>query len=309
MLKTGHRGLISALTSFFNSVLDGTLQAPEAWKQSKLKVIFKKGDPEMPGNYRPISIIPVLAKLFSSILYKRIQVLVDSKLADEQYGFRKGRGCSDAVHILRTVIEKSAEWGETLWIATLDVEKAFDRVHHSSLFEALMDFEVDASVVAALYNLYSGLQASVEIWLGVESRRFQVQRGVRQGDPLSPLLFNMVLNQVLADLRPEWRRRKYGTDVGASVLGERLTHVAFADDMTVVAKSWLSMRRMLSMLRQALALRGLTLHPSKCKVQTNQEDWQRRGDISVDDDLTVEVLDQDTGLILLGTVLSLTDVS
>ena len=191
----------------------------------------------------------------------------------------------------------------------MDVEKAFDRVHHSSLFEALMDFEVDASVVAALYNLYSGLQASVEIWLGVESRRFQVQRGVRQGDPLSPLLFNMVLNKVLADLRPEWRRRKYGTDVGTSVLGERLTHVAFADDMTVVAKSWLSMRRMLSMLRQALALRGLTLHPSKCKAQTNQEEWQRRGDIPVDDDLTVEVLDQDTGLILLGTVLSLTDVS
>ena len=117
------------------------------------------------------------------------------------------------------------------------------------------------------------------------------------------------LKVILADLRLEWRRRKYGTDVGASVRGERLTHVAFADDMTLVAKSWLSMRRMLSMLRQALALRGLTLHPSKCKLQTNQEDWQSRGSICIDDGFAVEVLDHDTGLILLGTVLSLTDVT
>ena len=150
--------------------------------------------------------------------------VMDSKLADEQFGFRKGRGCSDAIHILRVVIEKSAEWGEQLWIATLDVEKAFDRVHHSSLFEALIAGKVDASVVAALSRLYADLWASVELWPGEESRTFQVQRGVRQGDPLSPSLFNLVLNQVLEEVRSAWRRRGYGTNVGASFRGERLTH-------------------------------------------------------------------------------------
>ena len=85
--------------------------------------------------------------------------ILDSRLADEQFGFRKGRGCSDAVHILRTVIEKSAEWGEELWISTLDVVYALDRVHHSSLFEALLT-GVDMSIITALRRLYMDMQAS-----------------------------------------------------------------------------------------------------------------------------------------------------
>ena len=85
----------------------------------------------MPKNYWPISIIPVMSKLYSTILYNRIQDGIEATLSDEQYGFQKGRGCCDAVHVLRLVVEKSAEWGEQLWVPALDVEKAFDRVHHS----------------------------------------------------------------------------------------------------------------------------------------------------------------------------------
>ena len=309
MLKTGHAGLIQALATLFNDILQDTMPTPDTWKCVKLKLIFKKGDPEMPKNYRPISIIPVLAKLYSTILYQRLRALLDSQLSDEQYGFRKGRGCADAVHILRTVIEKSAEWGEELWIATLDVEKAFDRVHHSSLFDVLMKSGADASTVAALYRWYADLQASAVLWPGEESRSFQVERGVRQGDPLSPLLFNLVINQVLEEARVMWMRRGYGTNVGQFLRGERLTHVAFADDMTLVSRSWLSMKRMLSTLRESLASRGLTLHPSKCKLQTNLTEWQRRGEVDVEDGFSVEVLGGDSNLLLLGTVLNLHDAS
>ena len=76
--------------------------------------------------------------------------MVDAQPADEQFGFREGRGCVDAVHILRTVVEKSAEWGEELWIATLVVEQGFDRVHRSSLFDDLLVESVDASIIASL---------------------------------------------------------------------------------------------------------------------------------------------------------------
>jgi hypothetical protein len=309
MLKTGSRTLIEALTAFFNDILQNDLDTPDTWKKVKLKVIFKKGDPELPKNYRPISIIPVLAKLYSTILYNRMKLALDGRLADEQFGFRKGRGCADAVHILRTIIEKSAEWGEELWVATLDVEKAFDRVHHASLFAALMEGGADATAVGALRRLYSDMRASVVLWQGQESRDIDVQRGVRQGDPLSPLLFNLVINQVLEEVRPTWRKRGYGTNIGATVKGERLTHVAFADDMTLVSRSWLSMKRMLMTLRKSLAERGLALHPTKCKVQTNLEQTQKRGNINVEEGFAVEVLHADTHLVLLGTVLSLDDTS
>ena len=166
---------------------------------------------------------------------------MELRLDDEQYGFRRGRGCADAIHILRMVVDKSEEWGEDLWLAALDVEKAFDRVHHSDIFGALVDCQVDANVVATLWKLYQDMQAYVCLWPGADSRSFCVDRGVRQGDPLSPVLFNLVLNRVLEEVSPVWQRRGYGTNVGKMLCGKRLTHIAFADDQTLVARSWTSL--------------------------------------------------------------------
>ena len=112
------------------------------------------------------------------------------------------------------------------------------------------------TIVAALRRLHTDLHASVDAVPGENSRLFQVQHGVRQGDPLSPLLFSLVLQQALTEVEAVWRRRGYGAQSGMSIAGERLTHVPFADDMTLVATSWLSTKRMLSTLRQALARQG-----------------------------------------------------
>ena len=150
MLKTNHPLLLEVIAALFTDILNGAAMAPETSKVTKLKLIFKKGDPEMPNNYRPISIIPVLSKLFSMVLYARIQDLVEDKLAEEQFGFRKGRGCADAVHVLRTVVKKSSEWGEPLFMAALDVAKAFDRVHHADLFGSLLRCGVGLRIVSTL---------------------------------------------------------------------------------------------------------------------------------------------------------------
>jgi hypothetical protein len=207
------------------------------------------------------------------------------------------------------VIEKSAEGGEELWMAALDVEKAFDRVHHTAIFSALIQTTVDVRIVASLQQLYCKMKAYVCLGPGADSRQFEVQRGVRQGDPLSSLLFNLVLEQVLAEVSVVWRRRGYGTNVGEDVRGKRLTHIAFADDMTVIARSWTSLRKMLISLKQALALRGLSLHPSKCKAQTNLDDWNRRGETVLQDDFSIDILPEGQGLKLLGTVLALQDTT
>jgi hypothetical protein len=309
MIKLGHQPFLRCIAHLFNDLLKGTTTPPATWRTTKLKVLFKKGDPSLPQNYRPISIIPVMAKLFSVVLYGRIVQDIDDRLSEEQFGFRRGRGCSDAVHTLRMLVEKSAEWGQPLWIAALDVEKAFDRVHHSSLFAALLDTGIDVSIVSALRALYWQMSGFVVLWQGAESRSFALQRGVRQGDPLSPLLFNLVLDGALREVCATWRCRKYGTLVGEGLRGQRITHVAFADDQTLIAHSWLTMKRMLLTLKSALEKRGLTLHPSKCKLQTNDEDWVQRGSVSIAEGFAVEILPEGEPLTILGTELHLCDAT
>ena len=81
------------------------------------------------------------------------------------------------MHMLRIVIDKSSEWGEELWIAA----KAFDKVHHSVLFDSLVNCRVDPNVITALRKLYCDLTAHVVLWPGTESRSFGIERHVRQG--------------------------------------------------------------------------------------------------------------------------------
>ena len=87
----------------------------------------------------------------------------------------------------------------------------------------------------------------------------------------------------------------------------RLTHVAFADDCTLIARSWTSLKRMVLQLLEALWKRGLSLHPTNCKIQTNIDTWESRGDVMLEDGFSVEVLAVGEPLQVLGTALAFQD--
>ena len=106
MLKDGGRDMIDAISDVFADLLNGETRAPESWNISKIVVLFKKGDATLPKNYRPIAIIPVLSKLYSSVLLRRMEHVLDNVKTPEEMGFRKGYGCCDLVHCLRMVSEK-----------------------------------------------------------------------------------------------------------------------------------------------------------------------------------------------------------
>ena len=147
MLETKHSGLIESIAQVFTDILHGRLDVPSTWSKSRLVVLYKKGDPTLPKNYRPIAIISVLNKLFSGVILARLKPILDALQGPEQAGFRQDFSCSDVVQMLRMVVEKSHEWGVEFWPASLDLEKVFDKVSHEAVFYSLRDGNVDPDII------------------------------------------------------------------------------------------------------------------------------------------------------------------
>ena len=138
------------------------------------------------------------------------------------------------------------------------------------------------------------------------SREFLVQRGTKQGDPISPLIFNSVLKEVMRKVKAKWAKRKYGIQLGS---GEQaiLTNLRFADDVVLIARSLPQLKQMLADVHHECRLAGLELHPDKTKIQHNHIGYGSGvKEVSVGG-MRINVLSQSESILYLGRALSLTD--
>ena len=95
------------------------------------------GDLKDASNWRPIAILPILYKIFARLLYQRLQPILEMEQSDDQFGFREKRRIEDVFSILENLVGKTNEWNLPLWMASIDLRKAFDRILHVPLFDAL----------------------------------------------------------------------------------------------------------------------------------------------------------------------------
>ena len=129
------------------------------------------------SQYRGISLLSQPSKVFARILEKRIIYIVEPQLSENQFGFRKNKGCSDAIFILRQLQEKHIEWNEPLYMAFIDQEKAFDRVVRAELWKCLTERGIFVELLRAVQSLYICSQAAVRTREG-ETDWFEVKCGV-----------------------------------------------------------------------------------------------------------------------------------
>ena len=187
MFLFGGDAAISHLTYFFNSIIQ-MRDVPDNWRESFLVMLHKGGSRNDANNWRPISLLSVSYKIFSRTFYNRIKNILDKQQSEEQFGFRSSRSTTDALIIAESLISKSIEFNVDLWVVSVDLRKAFDRVEHGPLFSALRNQGLDVGYCALLERLYDK-----QVGILGDEHRFSINRGVRQGDILSPLVFNSVL--------------------------------------------------------------------------------------------------------------------
>ena len=307
MLKIDCPVLQTMVLDLFNEVLTSRA-VPSEWRASKLIVLFKKGDPKLPANYRPIAILPLLYKLFSRMLCARLEDTIIGQQSIDQAAYRKSFGADDHLLCLTLLLERCSEWNMEVWFGLVDFEKAFDTVEHAPLWAALKELGVTEAYVDMLKVLYSSQTATVAH--GANSRSFSLERGVKQGDPMSPLLFIAVMEVIFRRLKSRWNKlnhRRSGQYYGIVVDNKTspLTNLRFADDVLLFAASPSDAAKMISDLDQEASKFGLKLHLGKTVLLTNRV--ANRPSVVKSRGLSLKVVASDESERYLGRKLSTTE--
>ena len=263
MLKAGRGIVASQLYCLFNLCWTKG-QVPEDWTKAVIVPIYKgKGSQQDCKNYRGISLLSVVGKLYAKVLTERLINETDGKMWDVQAGFRKGMGCTDQVFSLRCIAEKFLAKHQKVYCAFIDLEKAYDRVVRNELWSTLSTYGVSSSLIRALKSLYENSSACVRI-NGAYTEWFPVERGVRQGCVASPWLFNLFMDNCLTDLKE-------------SVFGLRMNELLikcllYADDQVLLASSANELQKMVTIMNVALKRKGMKVNVSKTKVMVFERD-------------------------------------
>ena len=217
------------ITSLFNVIFD-TSHFPPKWSTSLICPIHKKGDVNNPENYRPISLLPTIYKIFASILNSRLKNWSESFLSQAQAGFRSGFSTTDNIFVLRNIISICLRKNKgKLYSAFIDFKAAFDSVDRKLLFEKLSLWGVNGKFLNIFKAMYTDVNFKVRLEGGV-TKSINSTCGLRQGCPLSPLLFSIFIN----DIEPYLRSLCYK---GVIVGEKEFFCLLYADDLVIMSES------------------------------------------------------------------------
>ena len=225
--------------------------------------------------------------------------MLDQKQAEDQAGFRKSYQTADHLATYSLIEQKCNEWRIKMRPATVDFTKAFDSISHKSIWDALKSCNIDHDYISLLKKIYRDQKASVQT--DEESNIFDIGKGTKQGDPLSSLLFNTVLQYSPKDEIQRWLK-KNGMGIYLSDQDhDCLTNLRFADDVMLFATSKEQIPKMLCEFKEATEKVGLRIHPDKTKIPSNQStinsDTKKHLEV---DDMNIEILTRNESVKYLG---------
>lgn len=218
--------IANPLAALINKIIE-TGTCPHILKTSIITPIYKKGDKNQPVSYRPISVIPTLAKILEKVVNKRLTAFLEKNkiISQEQYGFRKNISTSNAITDLVTNLQQALDESKTPLCIFIDLEKAFDTVNHSILLDTLESYGIRGTPLQFFNSYLSNRTQYVKIndTLSIEKT---LNCGVPQGTVLGPTLFLVYINDL------------YNIETKGKI-------ISYADDTVIIYKhqSWETVKR------------------------------------------------------------------
>ncbi|KAF1320325.1 putative Pollike protein, partial [Globisporangium splendens] len=243
------------LSIVFNDQLRRGILLPSQ-RKSAVVLLYKKGSRAEPGNYRPITLMPVDVKALSKTLTFRLQSVVCSLIHTDQKAFVKGRSIHHHVRFLADLQDLITNLDDEAYAMFLDFEKAFDRVNWDYMFRVLEKMGCGSAFIQWVRLLYTRPQAHLLINQNIQPA-LHPARGVKQGDPLSALLFLLAIEPLGNLLRSH---EEYGVCLNAD---HTATSMFFADDTTLLGGSIPSVQAQLELVDDYCKGSGAKLNLSK----------------------------------------------
>ena len=179
VLKCCGGPLLDYILTLFQTVWEERCVLSE-WRDALLFPVPKKGDLSCSDNWRGISLLDVIGKLFARVFNDKLQLVVEGAVSDSRGGFRAGRGCVDMIFCVCQLVEKAIEHNIKMFLLFVDLRKAYDFVSRAALWCALRKYGVPDVMIELMRSLHDSMSATVAVGRG-RLEPFLVQNGLRQG--------------------------------------------------------------------------------------------------------------------------------
>lgn len=222
-------------------------ELPASCRSAVVSLLPKKGDLASLKNWRPVALLCTDYKILSRALFNRLRLNIEVMVHMDQSYCIPGRTLMDNLFLMRDVIDMCKVSDTNIGILSLDKEKYFDRIDHTYLFSVFSAFGVGDVFTSWVKLIYNGASCMVKVAGGL-SKRFKVERGIRQGCPLSGQLYSLAIEPFLNNIR----NKLNGFHLLNSPLSMPLTLAAYADDVNI----FISEQADVSILKESISLYG-----------------------------------------------------
>ena len=254
-------------------------EVPQDMRDCNIVTLYKnKGDRSDCNNYRGISLLSIVGKLFARVILNRLQKLADRVYPESQCGFRAERSTIDMIFSLRQLQEKCREQKQSLYIAFIDLTKAFDLVSRDGLFKVLAQIGCPEKLLSIIKSFHTDMKGVVQ-FDGSSSAPFDVKSGVKQGCVLAPTLFGIyfavMLKQAFGSATQgiylhtrsngnlfKLSRLKAKTKIREVLIRDML----FADDAAITAHTEKDLQDLMDCFAKACEDFGLTISLKKTNI-------------------------------------------